>query len=374
MNLGGHIYRFLISNDSVSLDGFGVFQAVLEPPVISADKSGIAPPRKKIHFKQSTALEPSPLSEAFVKFVAEEAQKSVENVSVEIKSALQDWKSTLESGSTLEINDLGRLTPHDNHYVFHQKEGLVFPVEFGLEPVKILTKSTPLAEPTPPKPIIPPPPKPIEKRETENPTYDSRSPSKPHLPPQQALPDIEAELSSSQDFSKINVSPRKILMSRTNLIIVIVFAVIALGMLYFIFDPFSSNKLQTVQLPGDLYTNSNDTLPLEEEIKEMPLIKSDDSPSNTDSIAPVQNQEPSNSEEAPSFHVVGGSFRFDSNAQKFLSQLKSMGYDKAIYIGQTSDGFHRVSYGSFSTKEEAMEFLRQIRKTTDNRAWLLITK
>ena len=67
-----------------------------------------------------------------------------------------------------------------------------------------------------------------------------------------------------------------------------------------------------------------------------------------------------------SFHIVGGAFSVPENASKFLAKLKKLGYDAKIIDRK----LHFVSYGSFATKEEALDALQKIR-TVQNDAWLM---
>jgi hypothetical protein len=69
-------------------------------------------------------------------------------------------------------------------------------------------------------------------------------------------------------------------------------------------------------------------------------------------------------------HVIAGAFRFEENAEKKVRELRSKGYD-AEYIGKNDYGLHQVTYGSFEKPGEALEFLRNIKRTVSADAWLL---
>lgn len=73
------------------------------------------------------------------------------------------------------------------------------------------------------------------------------------------------------------------------------------------------------------------------------------------------------------FHIVAGAFQFAENAEKKLNQLKAKGFDAQI-LGVNKWNLTQVAFSSFSTREEAAESLKSIRKNHSNDAWLLVKK
>lgn len=76
-------------------------------------------------------------------------------------------------------------------------------------------------------------------------------------------------------------------------------------------------------------------------------------------------------EEKLRYHVVAGVFRSPENADKACDQLKGLGY-KARRIPKNRFGLYPVLYGSFATKTEAVQTMKEVRKDRDIEAWLLI--
>jgi hypothetical protein len=77
-------------------------------------------------------------------------------------------------------------------------------------------------------------------------------------------------------------------------------------------------------------------------------------------------------EYSPKWYVIGGSFMFLKNAEKFRDELKAEGYSDAEIIGQTSTGSYRVSYKSFKDKESANKEIVKLKQQTKNEGlWLL---
>lgn len=75
--------------------------------------------------------------------------------------------------------------------------------------------------------------------------------------------------------------------------------------------------------------------------------------------------------EKRSFHVIAGAFRFPENADRKVNQLLNQGYEARI-LGVNRWNLTVVSFGSFSTREEALKELDSIQKYVAKDSWLLI--
>lgn len=73
------------------------------------------------------------------------------------------------------------------------------------------------------------------------------------------------------------------------------------------------------------------------------------------------------------YHIVAGAFRVEANCDKKIAQLKVDGFS-ARKIGVNKYGLHEVVYGSYETGAEALKAIREIRKTHNKDAWLLVKK
>jgi cell division protein FtsN len=69
------------------------------------------------------------------------------------------------------------------------------------------------------------------------------------------------------------------------------------------------------------------------------------------------------------FHIVGGAFAVPENADKFCKKLISLGYDAQI-IDSKNKSVRFVSYGGFSTREEALQAIDKIRAVQGD-VWLM---
>ena len=72
-------------------------------------------------------------------------------------------------------------------------------------------------------------------------------------------------------------------------------------------------------------------------------------------------------------HIIAGAFRIRENADKKVTQLRNKGYN-ATYLGVNSYGLHQVTFGSYENPEEALIFLKKVKRTESQDAWMLSTK
>lgn len=72
----------------------------------------------------------------------------------------------------------------------------------------------------------------------------------------------------------------------------------------------------------------------------------------------------------PRFSIIAGSYRDYANAERKLSELKSDGFD-AAFTELNPEGMHRVAYGRYENKREAINMLYYIRFTLEEEAWYL---
>ena len=71
------------------------------------------------------------------------------------------------------------------------------------------------------------------------------------------------------------------------------------------------------------------------------------------------------------YHVIAGAFRIEANAEKKITQLASKGHTGSL-IGANKYGLHQVAYSSHENRLEALQALREIKRTENKDAWLLV--
>ena len=72
-------------------------------------------------------------------------------------------------------------------------------------------------------------------------------------------------------------------------------------------------------------------------------------------------------------HIIAGAFRFKTNADKKIAQLKRSGFP-ASYLGTNPFGLHMVTYSSHNDPQEALTALKKVRRNHSRDAWLKSVK
>lgn len=71
------------------------------------------------------------------------------------------------------------------------------------------------------------------------------------------------------------------------------------------------------------------------------------------------------------YHIVAGAYRIEENAHHKVAELTDLGYPAHI-IGVNKYGLHQVTYSSHQERAEALQTLRDIKRSTNREAWLLV--
>ncbi len=88
-------------------------------------------------------------------------------------------------------------------------------------------------------------------------------------------------------------------------------------------------------------------------------------------IAPVTLSIKENKEVKMSYHVVAGAFREEKNAERVFQLLTKQGYE-ARRLELNKHGLYPVLYGSYATYAEAQKVKKEVQKSVNPEAWLLI--
>jgi len=105
--------------------------------------------------------------------------------------------------------------------------------------------------------------------------------------------------------------------------------------------------------------------------KEQPKVQPDKQPIEQPKAQPVE--QPKTQPAAPfaeaNIRIIAGCFGVEENAAKLTNTLKEKGYPNALYEKRSNMWY--VSFGRYSTDEEAAAALREIRANTEYKAWIL---
>ncbi|MGB0789658.1 MAG: SPOR domain-containing protein, partial [Marinirhabdus sp.] len=71
------------------------------------------------------------------------------------------------------------------------------------------------------------------------------------------------------------------------------------------------------------------------------------------------------------YHIVAGAFRVKQNAYNKRDQLLKKGYGARL-MGANRYGLHQVVYNSYQNRSDALRELRELRRTENSSAWLLV--
>jgi len=75
--------------------------------------------------------------------------------------------------------------------------------------------------------------------------------------------------------------------------------------------------------------------------------------------------------QAGKYHIVAGAFRVEDNAKRKMKQLLQKGFSPKA-IGMNKYGLHQIVYSSHENRLEALKTLRNIKRTENKDAWLLV--
>ncbi|HLV14529.1 MAG TPA: SPOR domain-containing protein [Xanthomarina sp.] len=75
--------------------------------------------------------------------------------------------------------------------------------------------------------------------------------------------------------------------------------------------------------------------------------------------------------EIGNYHIIAGAFRVEENSDKKVEELRSLGFD-ARKIGVNKYGLHEVVYASYQDRLEALNALREVKRSHNAAAWLLV--
>lgn len=77
-------------------------------------------------------------------------------------------------------------------------------------------------------------------------------------------------------------------------------------------------------------------------------------------------------EEKMPYHLVAGAYRSEENANKAITELKAAGFENAKMLPMNKHNLYPVVYGSFKNLNDAQTERKNIQKSHNAEAWLLI--
>ena len=308
MHLTKHISDLLYRYDCVTVPGFGAFLGTQSPAELDIDTETIYPPTKQISFNAQLQSNDGLLANA----VSVEQQTSYEQAVRLIHKEVVRWKSMLHEGKTIELDFIGKLN-------FNKEQNVVFvPIKdhnhladsFGLYPIQAKKINRAKLLQSTPKVI-----------------------------------DFNNERNQNESNSQgTNSNPLRHIAAAV--------AAVVIGYSGFIaYEDYTQNQqiAQEMQLRDEAKQEVQQAV---FDLGELPKL----------SIQTIPQE---------AYHIIGGAFAVESNADRYLIELQQKGFVSAQKLAPNSYGLHMVALGSRVDRTEAIGFLRQVQRTEIADAWML---
>lgn len=307
MTIASHISDLLYRYECVILPGFGAFLTQKEPAHYNEKAQAFYPPKKMLSFNAQLKKNDGLLAN----YVADVEQISYPEAVYRIDEYTQKLHARLNEKQTVSLENLGSFTlsSEDSLQFEPVKDSNYLTEAFGLSRVPAAAVKREVLK------------KQVEELEEKTPflfTPESRN-SRPYL-----------------RYAAIGL--------------------IALGLSGFTGLNLYSSQVNEHNVAQQQAAESQ----LQEKIQQATFIIDNPLPEITFKV----------SRQSGDYHIVAGAFRVEENAHQTVAELRAEGH-KARYIGENKYGLHQVVYSSHKTRAEALQILRDVKRTNDG-AWLLI--
>ena len=308
MQLTKHINYLLFRFDCVTVPGFGAFLGTPIPAELDIDNETIYPPTKQISFNEQLKSNDGLLANS----ISVEQQTSYENAVRLVHKEVVRWKSKLHDGKTIELDRIGKLhlNAEKNVVFVPTKDYNHLPESFGLHPVQ--------AQKIDRIKVLKSTPKVIE---------------------------FNNDRSQNQlDSQGKNSNPLRQVAAAAAAVVIGYAGFMAYG-----------DYTQDQQIAQEIQLRKEAKQEVQQavfDLGELPNL----------SIQTIPQE---------AYHVIGGAFAVESNADRYLTQLYQKGFSSAQKLAPNSYGLHMVALGSRVDRSEAIDFLRQVQRTEIADAWLL---
>ncbi len=331
-----YISELLYQYDCVIIPGFGGFIGNYSPALIDPIYHTFHPPYKSLLFninlKQNDGLLASCITQA--EHIPFEQAMDI------IRMMVMDWNRKLENGQELVIEKVGKIIKETNGILQFEQENAVnyLPEAFGL---------TTLVSPAIRRPGMQ---KKLEKKLEHFINTPSNKPGK---------------LSRTLKWAAILALP--------------------VGLAAFLtFSNLDQIRSFQQNYTGFLLPNSVPVIKKSAEFPKNPLLSKDSihtfqkiadkkqpiTPAVVSQSVTPQVKATSSPDLNKQYAIIVGAFRFRENADNLVAKLKEEGYTAGIY-DMTTTGLLRVSIGSYTSRNEAIEQLAVVRMNNCSSAWLL---
>jgi nucleoid DNA-binding protein len=331
VKLAKYIYDLLLENETVIIPGFGAFISTYKPALISENE--IKPPSKEISFTRQIRNNDGVL----VTEIARKAKISQPNALKRIERERENILYQLDKGEKVSVENVGVLFYDEKNEISFtpfQKDNLLLD-SFGFETITVADAAIE-SEPVSQTEVIPENEKEIEKIKLPRPL------------PEWAIKQPVERKKTSRFWYLLILIP------------------IFIGG-YLIFNKFSNSTNKEIYRESTPQTEK-------QEIIVQTITPSDtalhDSVNENDAIETVKTETTENPILTDTkYYLVGGGFKNEENAEKFIVRLKERGIE-GILLGQKGS-LYLVGIASFNTENEAYNSLNElVKKYPDWNLWV----
>ena len=312
MQIEKHISDLLYRYQCVTVPGFGAFLTETVSAHVTGSASSFFPPKKVVSFNANVKNNDGLLAN----HVALQEKMSYELAVIKIGDVVNEWTYLLQNRNRVVLKNIGEISVNNEmNWVFEPANTVNYLTDsFGL---------TPFVSPEITREIL--------KQEVE--ALEEKTP-------------IIFTPERKKDYSYLKYAA---------------IFVVMLGAGGFGYKTYYDQQIETKTLA----VQKNVQEKVQQQIQEATFVIS----------APVEAVELSVAapvEEKMPYHLVAGAYRSEVNANKAIAELKAAGFENAKMLPINKHNLYPVVYGSFKNLNEAQTERKNIQKSHNAEAWLLI--
>lgn len=312
MQIEKHISDLLYRYQCVTVPGFGAFLTETVSAHVTGSASSFFPPKKVVSFNANVKNNDGLLAN----HVALQEKMSYELAVIKIGDVVNEWTYLLQNRNRVMLKNIGEISVNNEmNWVFEPANTVNYLTDsFGL---------TPFVSPEITREVL--------KQEVE--ALEEKAP-------------IIFTPERKRDYSYLKYAA---------------IFVVMLGAGGFGYKTYYDQQIETKTLA----VQKNVQEKVQQQIQEATFVIS----------APVEAVELSVAspvEEKMPYHLVAGAYRSEVNANKAISELKAAGFENAKMLPINKHNLYPVVYGSFKNLNEAQTERKNIQKSHNAEAWLLI--
>lgn len=307
-----HISDLLYRYQCVTVPGFGAFLTETVSAHVTGSASSFFPPKKVVSFNANVKNNDGLLAN----HVALQEKMSYELAVIKIGDVVNEWTYLLQNRNRVVLKNIGEISVNNEmNWVFEPANTVNYLTDsFGL---------TPFVSPEITREVL--------KQEVE--ALEEKAP-------------IIFTPERKKDYSYLKYAA---------------IFVVMLGAGGFGYKTYYDQQIETKTLA----VQKNVQEKVQQQIQEATFVIS----------APVEAVELSVAapvEEKMPYHLVAGAYRSEVNANKAIAELKAAGFENAKMLPINKHNLYPVVYGSFKNLNEAQSERKNIQKSHNAEAWLLI--